>query len=405
MLRDDVRDGLLKGLKVVDLADERADYCSKLLADLGASVIKLERPGGDPAGKAVNLPEELVFPEKGLSFLYNNTNKLGITLDIEQPCGRDLFLSLLQRYDVLIESFPPGYLEKLRLGFDVLSANNPRMILVSVTGFGQSGPLRDHISCDLVAAASGGQMYVTGSPDSVPLKHYGDQSYFTSSLYGAIGILLALRRRSKSGRGEHIDLSLQEVVTSTLEHVMVRYFYEGIIPRREGSLHWQRLYWIMPCQGGHIHLTLFHQWETMVEWMASEGMAEDLRDEKWRDEEYRLQHIHHVIDVVRRWTSAHQVEELFEQGQRMQFPWAPLYSPQQVLDNPQLRERGFFMEIEHPDTKARGKYAGPPYQFSSSFPIPKKRAPAPGESNRVVFGLELGLQDEELERLSSMGVI
>ena len=125
----------------------------------------------------------------------------------------------------MVESFPPGYLNEIGLDYDVLSDENPRLLLASVTGFGQTGPYKDYKSCDIVASATGGQMYVGGTPDTSPLKPYGQQSYYVASLFAAIGILIALRERSCSGRGQHIDVSLQEAVAATLEHVMVRYFH------------------------------------------------------------------------------------------------------------------------------------------------------------------------------------
>src|SRR3989304_8957041 len=156
--------GLLKGIQVLDLADEKASFCSKLLADLGARVIKIERPGGDPSREMGPFLEDLPNPERSLFFYHNNTNKLGITLNLEYKDGKEIFLKLLQKTDVVVESFPPDYLRQKGLGFDVLSLVNQKLIQVSVTGFGESGPRSQYESCDLTASAFGGQMYVTGSP-------------------------------------------------------------------------------------------------------------------------------------------------------------------------------------------------------------------------------------------------
>jgi benzylsuccinate CoA-transferase BbsE subunit len=399
------KEGLLSGIQILDLADEKASFCSKLLADLGADVIKVERPGGDPSRMTGPFFKNIPSPEASLFFWCNNTNKRSITLDIEQNEGKKIFFRLLEKTDVVVETFLPGYLNRLGLGFDVLRGVNSRLILVSVTGFGQNGPRSHDRSCDLVASASGGQMYVSGSPSTPPLKPFGDQSYYTASLFAAIAILLALRKRNQLGRGEHIDFSLQEAVLSTLDHVMVRYFHEKTIPQRQGNQSWNRSFFILPCKDGHILMAPFQQWKTLVEWLDSEGMAEDLKEEKWLEQDYCLRNFDHLIEILERWTKTHTSEELFELGQLMHFPWAPVRTPKQVLESPQLKERGFFIRVDHPERSASFPYSGSPYQFSSIALNRWKRAPLIGEDNVQIFQKELGLSDEELQRLSSIGVI
>jgi benzylsuccinate CoA-transferase BbsE subunit len=397
--------GFLNGIRLLDLADEKASFCSKLLADLGAKVVKVEKPGGDPSRKIALFFGNSPHPERSLFFDYHNTNKLGITLNLEHPIGRDLFLRLIKRMDIVIETFAPGYLKDLQLDFEVLKMTNPKLILVSVTGFGQNGPRSQYKSCDLVASAFGGQMYVSGSPSTPPLKPFGEQSYYAASLFAAIAILLAIRKRDRCGKGEHIDISLQEAVCSTLDHVMVRYFSERIIPKRQGSLSWNHSFFILPCMDGHILIAPFQQWETLVEWMEGEDMAEDLKEEKWREEDYRLRNFGHIVEVLERWTKKHTVKELFELGQLMRFPWAPVYSPKEALESPQLQERHFFVDADHSEMSTSVKYPGIPYQFSSD-PLKRwKRAPLIGEDNVQIYQGELGLSDEELQRLSSLNVI
>lgn len=396
---------LLTGIKVLDLADEKASFCPKLLADMGASVIKVERPGGDPSRDIGPFWKNSPHPEKSLFFQYNNANKRGITLDLEKSAGREIFLKLVNKTDIVVETFLPGYLKDLGLGFEVLSDINPWLILLSVTGFGQNGPRSKYKSCDLVASAFGGSMYVSGSPLTPPLKPFGEQSYYTTSLSGAIAVLLALRRRVQNGKGEHIDISMQEAVASTLDHVMVRYFYDQGIPGRQGSLHWDNSFCILPCKDGYLLLTLFQQWETMIELMDGEDMAEDLVEESWRDEEYRLRHVDHIIEVLERWTKSHTTKELFELGQLMRFPWAPVQSPREVLESPQLKARSFFIDMDYPQIGTSIKCPAAPYKFSSGFLNRRKRAPLLGEDNISIYGTEMGLSDEELQKLSSMHVI
>ncbi len=394
---------MLSGISIIDLADEKASFCTKLLADFGARIIKIEKPGGDESRKTGPFLDD--DPEKSLSFFYNNTNKLGITLDIEKKEGKKIFLKLIQNMDGVIETFSPGFLEKIGLGYETLSKTNPGLIMTSVSGFGQTGPKKDETSCDLVASATGGQMNISGTLDAFPLKPYGEQSCFSASLFSAISILLAIRNRNKTGKGEHIDISLQETVASTLEHVMVRYFYENVITQRQGAANWNNAFCILPCRDGFIQVSIFQQWETLVEWMESEGMAEDLTEKKWLDEDYRNKNRDHILEVMKKWTENHTTDELFEMGQLMRFPWAPVHSPTQVVDSPHLKERSFFKNVDYPETGKIVRYPGLPMKSTVMLSDPDKPAPAAGEHNNIIYQQELGMTDKELSRLYTEKII
>lgn len=401
---EDKQKALLEGMQILDLADEKASFCSKLLADLGARVIKIEKPGGDPSRRIGPFLGGAVHSEKSLFFYYNNTNKLGITLDLEHEEGKKIFFKLLKKTDTVIETFRPGYLIEIGLGFDVLRDVNPELILASITGFGEDGPRSQYKSCDLVASAFGGSMYLNGSPSTPPLKPFGEQSYYTVSLFAAVGILLALRKRAYSGNGEHIDISLQEAVVSIVDHAMIRFFYEKVIAKRQGCLYWNNDFCILPCKDGPILLTVSLRWDILVEWMKSEGMAGDLQEEKYFEEEYRIAHMDHIIEVLEQWTKSHTTQELFELGQLMHFPWAPIYSLKEVLNNPQLKAREFLTSVEHLEINKSIFYPGSPFKFPSSLDR-WKRAPLIGEDNVQVYQKEFSLSKEEFERLSTLKVI
>lgn len=396
---------LLREVRILDLADEKASFCSKLLAEMGAQVIKIEKPSGDPSRKRGPFLKRANENPLSLSFLYNNINKRGITLDLECAEGIAIFQRLIKRCDVVVETFSPGHLDRLGIGFQCMRQINEGLILTSVTGFGQSGPKKSHKSCDLVAAASGGQMYVTGLADREPLKNFGDQSYLAASLFGAISIILALRKRREKRRGEHIDISLQEAVTATLEHVLVRFFTEKAVSRRQGSLHWNHLFHILPCKDGFLQLTLFDNWETLVEWMDAEGMAADLKQEKYRDEAYRLAHFEHFIVLLEKWTRTHTCKELFQLGQLMRFPWAPVYSPREVIESDQLASRDFFYTMDHTESGYQITCPAFPARISGVSGIRHASAPRIGEHNIHIYHNELGMSLEEIEKLSSLGVI
>jgi len=383
--------GALSGYRVLDLADEKGMFSTRLLADMGAEVVRVEKPGARPAG---NTPE----------FCYLNAGKRSISLDLANRAGREVFRRLVRTADALVETGPPGYLTSLGLGYPVLSEINPGLVVASITDFGQSGPYRDYKSCDLVAAALGGWLSVCGESQS-PLKPFGNQAYYSASLLAANGIMLALWHRHATGRGQYIDISVMECVAATLDHVLVRYFYEGVVAKRQGSRHWNNAFRIFPCRDGYVLLSLFQQWPTLVEWLDSEGMAEDLTGEKWRDREERLKGLDHIINVLERWTLSHTVAELVEPGQLMRFPWAGVASIASLVQNPQLAERDYFAEIACPVTGRKYRSPGAPCKLSRSPWRAGGVVPDAGEHNLDIYRRELGLSEKEIGTLVEDGVI
>jgi benzylsuccinate CoA-transferase BbsE subunit len=395
----------LPGVRVVDLGGERGAFCGKLLADLGADVIKVEPPGGDQARGVGPFLNDRVDPEKSLSFWYNNTSKRGITLDIGSPRGREILKSLARTADVLLDGCGPGYLEGLGLDHQALVRINPGLTLTSISNFGQTGPRRDCLSSDIVASALGGQTYICGDTDTPPVTPYGEQAYLVASLFGAIGTLMALRYRRISGRGQQVDIAMHECVAGVTEHVLIRHFYDGVVARRQGSLHWDNAFRVFPCRDGHVLLSLFREWDTVVEWLDSEGMAGDLKEEKWRDPGVRRTKVEHVIEVLEGWTRRHGVAELMERGQAMRLPWAAVHSLRDLRGNRQLLERGFFVEVAHPEEGRSFSYPGAPYVLSRTPWRVWKRAPLIGEHNGEILMGELGLSAKEVSGLAGEGII
>jgi crotonobetainyl-CoA:carnitine CoA-transferase CaiB-like acyl-CoA transferase len=248
-------------------------------------------------------------------------------------------------------------------------------------------------------------MYVCGEPQMPPLKPFGNQAFYSACLFGAVGILLALWHRHATGRGQHLDISIEECAAATLDHVLVRYFYQGVVAKRQGSLYWNNAFRIFPCRDGYILLSLFHQWPTLVEWLDAEGMAEDLTDGKWQDAEARLKQIDHIIEVLARWTRSHTVAELVEKGQLMRFPWAEVTPISKLMDSPQLRGRDFWVEVEHPETGKKYRYPGAPCKLSRSPWRVGSRVPGIGQHNLDIYHRELGLSEEEIEALVKEGAI
>jgi len=404
MIRSD-EPSALQGLRVLDIGGERGAFCAKLLADMGANVVKVEPPGGDPARRIGPFLHDRPHPERSLSFWYNNTGKRGITLNIGNGKGQRIFRSLVLTADVVLESFPPGYLESVALGYESLAGDNPGLTMTSISNFGQTGPYRDRLSCDLVAAAMGGQTYVCGDVDTPPLSPYGEQACLVASIFGAVGTLMALHYRHLSGRGQFVDISMHECLAAVTEHVNMRYFYEGVVARRQGSLHWDNAFRVFPCKDGHVLLSLFREWDTVVEWLDSEGMAADLKDEKWRRPEARHEQVEHVIAVLEAWTGKHTVLELMTQGQLMRLPWGVVSSVSDLKENPHLLERGFFVEVAHPELGASCICPGAPCRLSRTPWRTLRRAPLVGEHNREVLGGELGFSMMEMSDMARDGVI
>ena len=336
----------LEGIRVIDLADSKAAFCSWLLAKLGAEVIRIEGRHNMDACPEGPFLDGIADRDHSLPYLYSNAGKLSFRLDLSCENDRLRFLQLAEVSDLLVESCPAGYLDSLNLGYDILRQRNPALSMVSVSGFGRDGPYNRYKYCDIVASAAGGQMYVCGRPGRPPLKPYGNQSYSLASLLGAIGALLALRCRGECG-GQHIDISLQEAVASALEHVLVQYLHDGVVPRRQGSLQWNYASDLFPCRDGYVLLTFNHEWETLVELLDHQGAVADLKHPAWHDEEFRRQHIDDIEEVLTMWTCLQDSNDVFMLGQSMRFPWARLNGIEDVIENEQLNSHGFFVPARH----------------------------------------------------------
>ena len=321
----------LAALRVLDLSEGVAgSYCAKLLADYGAEVIKIERPGGgDPTRRHGPFAGDQPHPERGALFLYLNTNKKGITLDISQSTGARLLRRLITVSEVMVESYPPGYLAGLGLGYAALSALKPRLVVTSITPFGQTGPYSSYKATNLTAFAAGGQMSLTGEPDREPLKNGGYQAEYQAGLHAFAATAVAAVSADATEVGQHVDISAMECQASALELYLPFYAYlKRDLSQRRGSV-----------------------------------------------------------------------------------PVAFVHTLQDLLDSPQLQERQYFQEIDHPQA-GRLTYPGPPFRMSGlplrqaqGRPWQAGRAPMLGEHNVDIYCGELGLSREELSILRASGVI
>ena len=394
---------------MLDLSGPLGVYCGKLMADVGADVIKVEPPGGDPMRQIGPFCRKASDPEASMHWLHFNTNKRGITLDVATAEGAAILRNLAVGSDILLETFPPGHLESLGLGYERLDAENPRLIYASLTPFGQSGPYRDFKASDLVGFAMGGYMYVTGWPHTPPTRLWGSQAYHTTSNRAFIGILLAVYNRMATGLGQRVDVSMQEAVAATTEHVNTAHNYEESIAVRCGFRHGGQFVATWRCKDGYVSITTNTQqaWDDLRAWMARDSMAGDLLDQKYDDRFIlRGDQSRHIEQLIERWTLLHTREEITEWGQDHHHPWGPVANPDEILGNPQLWDREFFIETGHPaEDDAPLVYPGAPYQLTRSPWKLKHTAPNIGQHNDEVYRKELGLSSVDLESLANKGII
>jgi crotonobetainyl-CoA:carnitine CoA-transferase CaiB-like acyl-CoA transferase len=386
--------GGLRGVRVLDLADESGVYCAKLLADMGADIIKVEPPGGVAMRRIGPFFSGEEGKDGSLFFWHYNTNKRSITLDLNAPADHERFVQLAATADVIVETAAPGHFDSLRLGYAELAAHNPRLTLVSITPFGQTGPYRDFRGSDLIAQALGGMVYVNGFEHEPPLQGLGLQAYHSASTYAAIGAMLALLARERSGRGQWIDVSVQECVAASLEHASSFFHQNGSIAERHGSLHWTRYFRVARCKDGYVtHCTLC-DWTSLVEWAKADGGAQDLVEPVWEDFNYRRDHCNHLFDVLDQWVKHYAVADLVEGAQLRRIPYAPVLAPETLPHNPQLIERSFFVPVQHDELGQTLTYPGAPYVFSKTPWCIRRRPPLLGEHTNDVLA-QIGAQRVE----------
>ncbi len=402
--------GLLVGLRVVEVGEQVASaYCGKLLADLGADVVKIEPPTGDAARRAGPFLGDVPHPERSAPFLYLNTNKLGVTLDLRSATGRGLLDRLLEEADLLVESYPPVQAAAVGLDYATLHASHPRLYVVSITPFGQTGPYRDYRGTDITAQALGGLSIGVGRPDGEPLKLPGQQSGYQAGLIGAIGALGAMfgHDADREDGGQQLDVSEAEVwATIHTGTGVISYIFSQRIRGRYGH----RLkgspypHTVLPCKDGYVALQCAErrQWKRFLEMMGNPAWGSDpkYRDRLKNNDEYAEE----LDALLAPWLMSHTKEEIFALCREWKISGSPVYTIDEVVQSQHLRERGFFVEIEHPEV-GRQTYPGSPYQFAGKPPRQSRPAPLLGEHNLAIFGERLGISEAELVAMRQSGEI
>ena len=409
---------MLDSYRVLDLCDDRGAFCGKIFAELGADVIKVEKPGGDPARNIGPFYHDTPDPEKSLNWFAFNLNKKSITLDIESKDGQEIFKKLVKQADFVIESFTPGYLKKLGLDYKELNKINPRIVMTSITPFGQTGPYAKYNSPDLVTMAMAGYVYICGDSDRPPVRFSSDQSYYQASLQAVGGSLIAHYDRELTGEGQYVDVSMQEAMVWTLCYSPHDwYLLKALHHTREGS-RWKRfgvtyrLIW--PCKDGYVCYRLLmaqpgaNVMNDLIASMNKEGFGLDMQNIDWGTmgfDQMSQENIDHWEDEVGKYFMNHTKRELHEEAVQQRNVLQPVNDSKDIYESPQLAARDFWVQVDHPETGESITYPGPYFKSTETAWEKGHRAPLIGEHNIDIYMEELGFSKDELLTLKREGVI
>lgn len=410
----------LAGLRVLDLTSDRGFLCGKILAEIGADVVKIEPPGGEPSRHLGPFYHNVLRPESSLSWFALNTNKRGITLNLESADGREIFKRLAAKAHFVVESFDPAYLDGIELGYKSLAAINPGIIVTSITPFGQTGPYSHFKGSDLSTTALSGFLYLVGDSDRPPVRISFPQAYLHASLEATAGTMVAHCWRETSGEGQHVDVSIQRclclLLTSSFRYYeasqrLVKRVGISAGARTAGGNSPQSIY---PTKDGYFDFCLYggavgaHSNREMVKWMDEEGMAPAVMKERnWETFDMATasqEELDEIAAAVGKFFLKHDTAELYEGALKRGIMAYPVNTVKDIAGDAQLKDRNFWVEVEHQDLGATVTYPGSPLRMFGTEP-PMRRAPLIGEHNEDIYSGELGFSQKELLLLKQSGII
>ena len=409
----------LSPYRALDLTDEKGLLCGKILADLGADVIKIEKPAGDPAHNIGPFYKDTPNSEKSLYWLAYNANKRGITLDIETITGQEIFKKLVGTADFVIESFPPGNMESLSLGYSALSNIKPGIIMTSITHFGQSGPYANYKGCDIVDMAMSGYMFICGDPDRPPVRISFPQAYLHAGLEAAVGTMIAFHHRQLTGEGQWVDVAIRDSIIRASYNARPFWDLNRQIIRRQGCMRAgisafaiQRQTW--PCKEGAVTFELLggiggaKMNKALTQWMDEEGMADDfIRSIDWDNFDMALTTQELLDKINQRFGKLfmkHTSTEIYEEAKKRRIMLYPVATCKDIVENQQLVSRDFWQEVEHPELNTSITYPGAFVKASRTPCSTRRRPPLIGEYNAEVYQ-ELGFSESEMQVLKQANVI
>ena len=418
-------EGLLSGYRVLDLADEKGLLCGKVLGDLGADVIKIERPGGDPARNISPFYKDIPGPENSLFWFFTNTSKRSITLNIETADGRHIFKRLVKTAHFVIESYGPGYMASLGLGYPELEKINSAIIMTSITPYGQTDPYAHYKNTDTTLVAMGGMMRVLGDSDRPPVRISQPQAFFQGGIHGVLGSVMAHYWRQSTGEGQHVDVSCQEAVVLSLPAYVESWDVLKYDAGR-GGIYWVRARAAPPgavlsqevfaCKDGFVlayiqggaQAGLVASSRALTEWANSLGYALELKDYDWTKLDLATisqSELSRVHGILQEFLLTRTKAELMEKGVEKAIIVAPITDAKDVMESPQFKAREFFIQVAHPELGATITYPGFPIKTAGLPDKPQRRAPLIGEHNEEIYVGEIGFSREELARLKAHRVI
>lgn len=394
---------VLDDIRVLDISQGIAGpLCAKLLGDYGADVIKIEPVGGEASRRMPPFYKDDPDPEKSLFFLLTNLNKRGTTLNLETPQGAEIFRKLARQADVIVETFPPGYLASLGLDHASLERDNPGLIMTSITPFGQTGPYAHFQGEEIVAYAMSGIMSISGTTDREPLKHGGFQAQYESGFNGTLSTLFTLLLRDATGVGQHIDVSIQEVVNSTMVINQPLYSWAGAVQgrRRPSGSNFGN---VMPCKDGYFvgQAGGGATWDDIADFFG----RPELKEERFADVDQRVANGQALDEILLDAVKDRTMSEMFRTAsEKYRMLFGIVQTPADLAACPQLEARGFYEEVDHP---VIGKIKVPFRLWNMSDSPAKYRRPSPllGQHNGEVYGELLGYTQQEISKLRETGVI
>jgi crotonobetainyl-CoA:carnitine CoA-transferase CaiB-like acyl-CoA transferase len=412
-MSEDKTEGMLSPYRVLDLADEKGLQCGKLLGDLGADVIKVERLGGDPARNLGPFYHDEIDPEKSLFWFAYNASKRGITLNLETAEGQDIFRRLVKSADFIVESFAPGYMDKIGLGYSALAKIKPDIVMVSISPFGQTGPYRDLKYSDLVMRALGGRLYAVGDYDRPPTRiSHHSQIYLQAGLEGAMAAVMALYHRHMTGEGQYIDLSIQAALVQTSD---IAWDVRKSVGPRGGQVTTLNIPRVWKCKDGIVNWAFMPSGMNpernldFVRWMDSLGYADDyLKNFDWSKFDYSTltqETIDRMAVPTSKFFAAQTKVELLEGAVKHRIFFYPQFTTSDLLKSDQLKAREYWADVEHPELDTKIRYPGPFAKLSETPIQITKRAPLIGEHNEEIYVKELGMSHKEIQALKKAKVI
>ncbi len=396
---------ILEGIKVVDITQGIAGpYCTKLLAGLGAEVIKVEKPGrGDFMRRIGPFAGNSPKPDSdGLPFLYLNTNKKSVTLELGCVTGQETLKKLVSSADILIESFKPGTMKSWKLGYKTLSKVNPGLVMTSISSFGQDGPYKDYEATELTLYALSGLLYITGDPEREPIKAGTEMAQYVAGQYAFTATMGAFYHKEMTGEGQYIDHSIMECNAASMEFQLSQYLFQNYIPKRIGYAnekgHPQGMF---PCKDGWVALCIHTKagWPGVVKVTG----VKELDKPEFATDEGRIQNRDEVDAYLMPWLLEHSEEEVVQSWDDAGLIASKVHSVEDLMSTAQLKERRYFVEIDHPQT-GKLKYPRGPFAVNTTE-WESACAPLLGEHNEEIFGQRLGYGAEDLRRLREGKVI